>query len=494
MAIVGQVFAENGIKSLGAEETNAILSGYGAIESGQIVKGVYISQLGSAQLRKLWLGHGFLNVALTKRINEHLAFFASMEGRLWYNSVPFVINPDVQDGFPRQNVDFYFPSAAGVLSFGRKDDPYLSLTIGRFEYKYDPQARTFGEYLFRAGCYPGYIISEFDHPLASVNGLKTSIRLFDFLHQDILLTTMHDMRPYFDFSLAYMANVSAGNAFSFGAGISFDNLISTELLENSGTNNFPGNGYLTGPGDSLHRPDSAYYANRGTKIIGHFSFDPKFGSDFNHFLGKDDLEIYAEAAVLGIRNYPRSNKYADVMSSDFGSDNMSNAFGYENIMERIPVMIGINLPTQQFLSYCIIPAALAYGLHSRNTIPCGIAGLVAGIGSWLLDRKCKTNTRLDLISLETEWYGSRYSDNYDNLLREGWATPVVKDPNYDYSKDDWKWSIYAKRTIFERFSLIGMIARDHFRTEIPLLKYQYYGEALPKPDDWYWMLKMKYDF
>jgi hypothetical protein len=64
----------------------------------------------------------------------------------------------------------------------------------------------------------------------------------------------------------------------------------------------------------------------------------------------------------------------------------------------------------------------------------------------------------------------------------------------DYAHDSWKWAIYAKKTIFGGLSFIGMIGRDHLRTETFIGQYRDYEATLVRPNQRYWMMKIKYNF
>ena len=99
--------------------------------------------------------------------------------------------------------------------------------------------------------------------------------------------------------------------------------------------------------------------------------------------------------------------------------------------------------------------------------------------------------------MEGEWFGSKYPDNYKSYLDGLSSTPSNPSANenyYDYTHDDWKWAIYGKKTIFGGLSFIGLVGRDHMRTETYIKLYQDYEEALIKNSAWYWMLKVKYSF
>jgi hypothetical protein len=433
-------FAEENDNVPGSAIGKAEISGYTAIECGQITQARYFYISNGGEFQHLFLGHMYNNLSAKVTINDHLSALATFEARLWYNSVPFSVNPDIQEGYPKPNIDLYFPNAAGIVSFGPKDDPYLTFTAGRFEYKYDSQAQNLGEYLFRTGTYPGYVITNFDLPLARIAGLKISWKPFPWLKQDILLTTMRDIRPFYDPSLAYIVSASAGKIVTGGAGISFENFASTESEENSVLKNYNQNGYINDNGDT------SYYTFKGTKLLGWFMFDPKRLFGIPGIFGDQDLRLYAEAIVLGLEDYPASNK-RDL-------NNLSNTYGYDTLFQRIPIMMGFNLPTFRLL---------------------------------------------DVLAAEFEWYGCPYQDSY-NMVMAGGGYPVPSNlqtpgfSDHDNILDNWKWSLYASRAVFGNLHIIGQVARDHLRTEMQLKKYTDLGDALIRPNHLYWMIKLKFVF
>jgi hypothetical protein len=250
---------------------------------------------------------------------------------------------------------------------------------------------------------------------------------------------MTDVRPFLDFSLTYIADASVGKAFDIGAGVQFDHLFSVDSRNETSPKTygtFGANGFLYAPGDT------GYYTFAGTKLMLRFMFDPlKF---FNvPFFGEKDGMIYAEAAVLGLKNYPKSNA--------IDTNNFSNIYGYDKILEKMPVTFGFNIPT------------------------------------------CRL---LDILSVEGEWFGSKYPNSYahDANAMPTPAGPSSAETNSDYLHDNWKWALYGKKTIFGGLSFIGLVGRDHLRTETFLKKDVDYEETLNKPKYWYWMTKIKYNF
>jgi hypothetical protein len=149
--------------------------------------------------------------------------------------------------------------------------------------------------------------------------------------------------------------------------------------------------------------------------------------------------------VLGVKNYPASDL--------FDSTNLINPYGYDDIAQKMPVMMGITIPAFKLL---------------------------------------------DVIAVEAEWYGCRYPDGYLQVLRNGLPLPDAPNTpgftNNDYRKDDWKWSVYAKKEVVDGLSCIVQCARDHTRLNTKLAKNIDYEETLVKSNQWWWMAKVLYAF
>jgi hypothetical protein len=414
--------------------------GSAALEVGQIVKGHY-RNISGGDIGHIWMGDVIADLSAQRQVNQYLSVLVSLEGRMWYNSTPLYMQIDwTTFGAPTQNFSLSIPNAVGKLHFGDKEANAFNLNFGRWEYKYNPQAQDLGEYLFRTGCYPTYIETNFDLPLARINGVSISHSYSDFFRQDLMLTTLSEVRPFFDFTLTYVADLALGKVLDLGAGVQFDRFLSVDPSHETDPKTYPVTGYLNAPGDT------GYYTFSGTKLMGRFSFDPKNFFDAP-FFGKNDGILYAEAAILGVKNYPASNS----VIVDSLNPNTYNIFGYDKLLEKMPIMFGCNIPAFKLL---------------------------------------------DNLSLEFEWFGSKYPNSLGPYYSR---VPTPANPNDgivpdDYLHDDWKWDISARKTIFGGISFIGLIGRDHLRTVTQIARDMDYEDALIKPDNWYWMFKIKSNF
>ncbi len=175
--------------------------------------------------------------------------------------------------------------------------------------------------------------------------------------------------------------------------------------------------------------------------------------DFSKMLGLDKdigpCKLYGEWAVLGLQNQP---------------------VYYQSIWQRMPVMVGAHIPT--------------FGL-------------------------------LDLLDVETEYFANPYLDSYQELSGQQYealtGAPAAI-PDIDYTQrmfvlpsvhgDDWKWSIYAVKTIVTGLQLKLQIADDHLR-----LMYNgdfdpagtVFGATWPAPqttelNQWYFVAHLQWGF
>jgi hypothetical protein len=408
--------------------------GLASMEGGQIVKGQYGAKgQGVQQYEHLWLTRDFLKLRSLVEVNDRLRIRSGITGKLWFNTFPESQITDPAEIFS-QNNDFYFDRAEGIIRFlGNWQKPLLSLSTGLFPFKYNPDVRNLGEYLFRGAISPGYLFTDFDSPYATLSGfnLNSSIPVgTSYINQNLLLTSETQVYPFHDFTLSYLLGVEVGKFLNCGAGVSFWHLISVN--ENATTPKISTNiMYIdssTGPKDTV------YYTSRGTKLMARLSFDPKPFIPIAWIFGKEDLKIYGEADVIGVKNYKEV---------------------YKKIWQRIPITFGFDMPCFRIL---------------------------------------------DVFAIEGEWYGNPYWDA-DKTLSQYGPLPKPDDPSGSYTStidgfayDNWKWSIYAKKTILGGLSLIGQVARDHMRMSERYPKNYDFEAALEQNSHWWWVAKIQYNF
>ena len=418
-------------------------SGFGSFEAGQVMKGM---RLGT-EVNHVWIQKMYLQLSTEAIVKERMRIMISAEGQMWFSYPQLQAYAQTQQ--PQFN--FYFKEVDGAYSFGELQCPILQFGVGYFPFKYNPDARNLGEYLFdRAGNYSQYITTSFDFPFSRLLGLRLTNRLFHgALRQDLLLASETGMFPLMDYSGAYVISGSLFKTIDLGAGINFSRYLSINK-ENTDKQNDPVSLYIKENGDT------AYYSFQGIKAMGRASIDCKtlLPSDrVQRMMGTDEFRIYGEAGVLGlidIVNYGKTTRdttFLDPLGNLVTrTDTFPATSFYDSLWQRIPVMFGISMPTFKVL---------------------------------------------DVLSLEFEWWGTRFANNYKAIVDDNRPIPYF---NFASKSNPWKWSLYAKKTLAPGFSLTAQVARDHMRIQTADAKQQDKEEALQTKSHWWWMLKFMFGF
>ena len=353
----------------------------------------------------------------------------------------------------KKNFKTYLLDAAMEHTFSINNKHTISTEFGFFPFKYNPQVRNLGEYLFRSTIYPTVIYNNFDIADEKLVGLhgkyKYAFNDLSNIQADLLFTSEQNIYPLHDFSLSYIFTGNFFNFINLGAGIMHSHLIPIDkkhiIPANRTEISLPGApnyNYYTfeDSSDNLTK-----YTFKGTKAMGRITLDPKAFFDLR-FFGSEDLKLYGEINVLGIKNFKG---------------------WYENRNNRLVYNLGFNLPGFKIL---------------------------------------------DVLAVEGEYWDNPYPNALQNVWKQGSPVPYPGDdrttPNYyrfhddldtTYSfkplaGDEWRWSIYASKTIFNRLSLICQFASDHTMRDKYFYNLKSYTEMIPRTKDWYWIAKIKYSY
>jgi hypothetical protein len=378
----------------------------------------------------------------------------------------------------------YIAEASFEYKFWENEDSKFNITGGLFHYNYNPEIQNLGLYLLRGPVNPGILISGFEtkHVLPIANILGFQLRhQFGGFQQDLLVNSENELFPYYDISPAYIAQYQFGTAFRLGAGVNLyhwipiDAKLTTPPLDSVFllTRRETTEDKVKGPYDRVSiyvdttegASDTTIIGFQGTKVMANFSWDPKVTFDMAGWLGSEDLLIYGEMAIIGLNT---SKAYTAL---------------YGDTKHRMPIMMGFNLPVFQLL---------------------------------------------DHLSLEVEWYGARFKDDYSRYQNSegyyespipvsnsflgripqpyvdttGKVTQVLvgtKTPFEEVSVeknlrlDNWKWSLHGSKIIQDHFRVSFQVANDHFRPG-GIAGFPSQEAILTTMKDWYWMSKVAYFF
>ena len=380
------------------------------------------------------IGMPVIDAAFLQRI------FASFNVQASYDPLPITTNVGLElkvyNQIPRMDLGlsqriFYLPYITRA-DFVYSPSETFNLDVGYFPFKYNDDARNLGEYLFRSGTYPQYLITNFDFAAARVAGVRANGVVFNNLHYDALLTSNFEYSTIGDLNFTAITSYSFLDKFiGLGGGFSLCSFISADKKHTRPKiNTEEADMYIDDHSDSIYVPfsgpfagDTLHYSNytfAGTKLMGRIAVDPKklFSDELGSIFGKEDLKIYGEAAVLGVKNYPGSiaGSYVKPDSINRPDDSVFVSLTrYDDIIKRIPVMFGFNIPTFKLL---------------------------------------------DVLSMEWEWFGSPYPNDMEMIYMDG--IPVTQ-KSYksgststyeDSTNDNWKWSFYAKKTLAGHFHVV----------------------------------------
>lgn len=453
-------------------------------EYGMLAKGIY--KIGPSNVGEVWTNDWIdhFGAFLTKEavVNDRLFLSGGLGGVFQYRK-PERLSP----GFYGSQRSGFFVGPTKAMAdyhFGDPKNPWLTLGAGMFPYKYDSDASDLGEYLYRSGAYPAYTMTGgyvlVGNAEAALQGVKSSLKLGSF-RADLLLTTETNLAPLYDWSLGCIVGYSvADGLLDVGAGVNFKRLIPVKpsrTSKPSATNgyfSYQGKDYtantnyysyqaqfynkkktaadsvkaaaaqadydlvdsLMDPARTPAPPKLEYFTNAGVLAMARATLDLKkiFAAEM---FGPQDLKLYSEIALLGVRNYP---------------------VFYTKRSERMPIMAGVNLPGFRLLDLISVQAEWFKSPWLNNTaqianeaIPLPIFPIAS-----------------DTVASEKEW-------------------------NDLATKDDFKWSILIQKKIGKFITISGQAANDHMR--LVSSRYFYgpqfdHNEITVGKGDWYWMTQV----
>jgi hypothetical protein len=384
-------------------------SGFASMELGEIVTGGVNSKTNLA-MDNTWMKNLIAGLSVDAALSERNFLDIGMEMQM-YNDFPIT---SALLSYPEFRYLYFYPylsRAEYSHYFGDVKNPYITLSAGYFPFKYNSDVKNLGEYLFRTGTYPQYILNEFDFPLARLLGIHASVTPHipsNDLKIDVIAYSNLQWYAVGDWNLALMASDKIADFFDFGLGITLNSIISADNSVTTPHN--PATLYHITYNAPTGTSDSSFYTFRGTKLMARAAIDFKKFIPCDLF-GKQDLRLYGEASILGLTDYPK---------------NLVGGVSYDSILERIPIMVGFNIPMFKIL---------------------------------------------DVLSVEMEYFKCPFPNDIGAITNYGLPIPgpvnATGATNYrnnsEYRNDNWKWSIHASRKFATNYTVMLQVASDHMR-------------------------------
>jgi len=151
-------------RKFGRNASKITPSGFASMELGEIVTGGVNSKTNLA-MDNTWMKNLIAGLSVDAALSERNFLDIGMEMQM-YNDFPITSRAL---SYPEFRYLYFYPylsRAEYSHYFGDVKNPYITLSAGYFPFKYNSDVKNLGEYLFRTGTYPQYILNEFDFPLA----------------------------------------------------------------------------------------------------------------------------------------------------------------------------------------------------------------------------------------------------------------------------------------------------------------------------------------
>ena len=438
------------------------ITGSVELETAEMLKARITYSAKYTSIEHAWYSHMLGNLGFDAVVSQRMRVTAGFEFRSYMNMSPTCYDMEVNSSAYNLGdlaySEFFLREAQGIFSLFREGATSVELALGYMPYKYSQDVRSLGEFLFRSGTYPFYLLGEFDRPFARITGARLGVSTGNDIFGwkfDWLVMTERQYRPFWDISIAAIAGFNVTKAAEFGAGVDFSHCIpmnSDITTPKGGTGYSP---YVLYNKDST-QTETGSYTFKGTKLMAHASVDPFWmarggSSILGEILGRSGGKIYGEIAVIGFEDYPANAEFDTSITE-------SNPYGYASLKEKSPWMVGITIPMWKILDEC---------------------------------------------AFELERYPNPAPNSTAYLLLNGSPMPFYKrvpqSTSYGFGvyKPRWYWTLYMKKQIVSHCSAVCQVGREHVQWELPMI-YQTanydYEDCMVKPDEWGWHFKMVFGF
>jgi len=425
------------------EKKSPLISGWGWMTLGQVQNSERSNKATIVDFNDKWLSDIQAGIKVTAPVNSRSVCKVHLMGSMAFPVVNVTAGADNAEPL-QKSFSLAILEASMRTNWNVSDNDTIMNEFGYFPVKYNPDAMNLGEYLFRSNAYPALVSSGFETAdkvkLAGVHTGYYNHAGSGCYKLDLYINAETEHFPTHDISLSFLGGYSTPNKFfDMSAGVSFFHMIAFDEKRITPGKSDAYNTVATSYVDTVSG-DTTDYTFRGTKLAGRFTIDPKalFRSNrfFSKVLGNNDLKVYAEAAVLGVKNYPG---------------------WYQDVGERIPLMFGINIPVCKVFD--VLSLEFEYYPNPYNN------------------------------AYQFVWKSNSPVPYFDNSIGIDYSSEWNRKTD-----DDWKWSVYASKKIRNvRFS--AQVASDHTSraSYLPAGK-KLYTEMVPRTQDWYFMLRCGFFF
>lgn len=344
-----------------------------------------------------------------------------------------------------QRSAFAFTDLHGEFDFAKADEENhgLRLKIGVFPFKYNENAKNLGEYMFRTYTYPTIIftggLTRVNSAGVQLGGLDANTKLGG-LTNDLLATVKTDQTPSAALSLTDIVSYSLGGIVTLGAGWQLDNFYDPSKIA-SGKYDVQEYNYW------YKLADGTYKAKKGQGPMAEYVPGTDVAVDSGRITFTGQKVMLEGALDFGkmIHSSMLSDKDLRLYFEGILLGVQDRPLYYNKMMNRVAYTVGFNFPTFHIL---------------------------------------------DVLAAEAEFCKNPYPNDAGNATLNLSPTPQPSTSG-PVKGDDFKWTVYANRTIVPGLTVSGQIANDHMRLV------DYFGhtndrDVMPYHKNWYWSLALGY--
>jgi hypothetical protein len=431
--------------------------------------------------------------------------------------------------------------ASGEFSFHEG----LSIKFGYFDYKYG-DSRNLGEYLLRSESYPAFLRTGDNYTWVDSAFTRTlGARLrWDLaggkFRQELGIFFEYQTPPLYDLTPTYIATWKPKPSFELGAGVAFRRFISSNVWnynrDNTVSDYKPFSEYVTiNNFPEVQTQQKVVYQVGGSVDSAIVSTRPGAPLDLTGFLAARPgaalvrQELVQEGSVAGtrsgIKGYLRNLEYCDETGTSCqkylskndellavdGSGSPSGAVAapanYTSVKamtnRAINLMARASIDFQELFglpensgSFRLFSEATLLGAQSQPVYfedPMDRLPVLVGL-------HVPTFGLLDLLSIEVEYSRNPYVNGNEYVAKEYLVIPdgidisakrFVKPDNH---RDDWNWSVQAKRSLIAGLHLKLQVANDHMRMLNWQGEYRSFDALLNQPGHWYYVAHLEWGF
>ena len=351
--------------------------------------------------------------SIDKAIDENWSVMGKLHWMLWRNHATdislFHIAGLKFDAELQAALTWAAPTGAETWQLAR---------FGVYDYKYNTDSRNLGEYLLRSEAYPTILESSQGKDLLAdshnrIAGLEYARRESSFFKHTALLYAEMFSQPVYDLNLAYI-NTIGSEKMNVGLGVAWSRFVKLSPKDSNTTFSSAQYDYIRSSGLTTKALKFSLRARAELLSL------PRWN---------EALVLYGEAALLGLKE---------------------DTLYYTDVTERMPLMVGITLPT-------------------------------AGI--------------LTSLAVEYEYFKNPYGDHRYEIRYAPTPLPVLDDysgalPNY--TRDDHRWSVQAHRALNPWLDVKVRVASDHLRLRSWDGDYSITAPMTRSTRDWYFLARIEF--